>query len=78
MLLLFLVRENCVYTLDDERKFLGLFGNAETNPSEIEIELEDIAKQVQVIKHTTFATLNDSLFVKKSFYVSVLPLVRIL
>lgn len=42
----FLVRENCVYTLDDERKFLGLFGNAETNPSEIECELEDIAKQL--------------------------------
>lgn len=42
----FIVRENCVYTLDDERKFLGLFGNAEANPAEIECELEDIAKQV--------------------------------
>lgn len=42
----FIVRENCVYTLDDERKFLGLFGNAEANPTEIECELEDIAKQV--------------------------------
>ncbi|CAO3619991.1 unnamed protein product [Mucor hiemalis] len=42
----FLVRENCVYTLDDERKFLGLFGNAEANPAEIECELEDIAKQL--------------------------------
>ena len=40
------MRENCVYTLDDERKFLGLFSSADTNPAEIELQLEDIAKQL--------------------------------
>ncbi|KAI7892453.1 Sec1-like protein [Mucor mucedo] len=42
----FLVRENCVYTLDDQRKFLGLFANSdESSPAQIESQLEDIAKQ---------------------------------
>ncbi|KAI9474083.1 MAG: Sec1-like protein [Benjaminiella poitrasii] len=44
----FLVRENCVYTLDDQRKFLGLFGSYETSPTIIETQLDDIAKQVCV------------------------------
>ncbi|KAG2229863.1 hypothetical protein INT48_005139 [Thamnidium elegans] len=42
----FLVRENCVYTLDDQRKFLGLFACEETSPIQIESQLEDIAKQL--------------------------------
>lgn len=42
----FLVRENCVYTLDDQRKFLGLFHDNESSPTQIECQLEDIAKQV--------------------------------
>ncbi|KAI7907869.1 Sec1-like protein [Cokeromyces recurvatus] len=42
----FLVRENCVYTLDDQRKFLGLFGSYETSPSTIEMQLDDIARQL--------------------------------
>lgn len=45
-----LVRENCVYTLDDQRKFLGLFANSdESSPAQIESQLEDIAKQVSWI-----------------------------
>ncbi|KAG2192973.1 hypothetical protein INT46_004221 [Mucor plumbeus] len=42
----FLVRENCVYTLDDQRKFLGLFGGLDTSPAQIEPQLDDIAKQL--------------------------------
>ncbi|KAI8367256.1 Sec1-like protein [Blakeslea trispora] len=42
----FLVRENCVYSLDDERKFLRLFANTEPNSSHTQSEIEDIAKQL--------------------------------
>ncbi|RCH87073.1 vacuolar sorting protein VPS33/slp1 [Rhizopus stolonifer] len=40
----FLVRENCVYSLDDEKKFLRLFANDET--VQTQAELEDIAKEL--------------------------------
>jgi hypothetical protein len=52
-----IVRENCVYTLDDERKFLGLFGNDETSPAQIETQLDVIARQVPKKKKTYFALL---------------------
>jgi hypothetical protein len=32
--------------LDDQRKFLGLFGGLDTSPAQIEPQLDDIAKQV--------------------------------
>ncbi|KAI8639642.1 Sec1-like protein [Parasitella parasitica] len=41
----FLVRENCVYTLDDQRKFPGLFA-FDTSPEKIKLQLDDIAKQL--------------------------------
>ncbi|KAI8984346.1 Sec1-like protein [Mycotypha africana] len=42
----FFVRENCVYTLDNQRRFLSLFGSYDTSPTHIEAQLEDIAKQL--------------------------------
>ncbi|CEG67894.1 hypothetical protein RMATCC62417_04248 [Rhizopus microsporus] len=42
----FIVREQCVYTLDNENKFHTLFGSDGSNTSQTEMQLDDIAKEL--------------------------------
>ncbi|KAG1460623.1 hypothetical protein G6F55_004054 [Rhizopus delemar] len=42
----FIVREHCVYTLDNESRFLTLFGSDGSNTSQIETQLDNIAKEL--------------------------------
>lgn len=47
-----LVREHSVFTLDEERKFNMLFGKDQLNDqSYINVQLDDIAKQVKIERH---------------------------
>lgn len=71
-----LVRENCVYTLDDQRKFLGLFASEETSPIQIESQLEDIAKQVPFFYFYFFDLFIYSILPLVSFYVFALQSVK--
>jgi syntaxin-binding protein 1 len=50
-----LVREHSVFTLDEERKFNMLFGKDQLNDqSYINVQLDDIAKQVKIERHYSY------------------------